>query len=168
MGNLAPQIIGSQCSGTDSPILVVEALQRSVAQLGVHWTPAHAYSAEKSLKKQRFLRHMFGDRILMFPDCTQLSQPEAVDIDGVRRLVPPIELLVAGFPCQDVSALVNDSIQLGKCGYLGLLGICGGASVELLWGYLGLFGFCWVASGELLWGLRGGYEVATWVRLLGG
>ncbi len=80
----APHDVGSQCSGTDSPILVVQSLQRVLRQhMGAEWSVGHAYSAEKHVGKQMFLKTMFGDQLLLFPDCTQMSHACTTTVDGV-------------------------------------------------------------------------------------
>ena len=108
LSETTPPSVATMCSGTDSPLLIFESLSRVLQQHGLHWTTPHAFSAEKCVHKQGFLRCMFGHEFLLFPGCARLAAAQAVDANGRMQNVPKAGILLAGFPCQDVSTLVND------------------------------------------------------------
>lgn len=101
-----PHDIGTMCSGTDSPLLVLQAIS---AALRTHsacgWAPAHSFSAEKDAKQREFLNQMFeGSLTRLFDDCTNFSEGACMcSLLGEVTPAPATGLLYAGFPCQDVS-----------------------------------------------------------------
>ena len=46
----------------------------------------------------------------LYPDCVLLAgSTQCADVDGVVRDVPDVDILFAGFPCQDVSFLNSNA-----------------------------------------------------------
>jgi hypothetical protein len=51
--------LGTVCSGTDSPVLVWDGFTKALAVFGIKLHVHHAFSAEKHVGKQRFLKRMY-------------------------------------------------------------------------------------------------------------
>ena len=109
--------VGSMCSGSDAPILVAVALTKAMQNvLGVNVKVMHQFSVEKSRPKQKFLKRMFeGSMIHLYEDVVEVGNKTHVQCllekeEGRRQrhqqlsLVPAVQALFAGFPCQDVSS----------------------------------------------------------------
>ena len=111
--------IGTVCSGTDSPVLVLRAMKRTLERMGVDITVSHAYSCEASKWKRQFIARMFPELDSLFMNVHHLVSSDGkapnhlhprqhpngtvtFDRTSIPRL---IDFLVAGFPCVDFSTL---------------------------------------------------------------
>ena len=96
-------LMGTQCSGTDSPLLSWQAFVLGVKDvMGLDFQIVHQYSCEKNETKRTFIKQVWHDA-LIFKDIADLPNPFAPTHGGTEVPVPPIEHLVAGFPCTSVS-----------------------------------------------------------------
>ena len=95
------------CSGTDSPVLALTALCEALhEERGVRPRCDHLWSCENNVAKQDFIKAAFPSLKCLFEDATALTFPRAkCAIRGGTAPVVVGNLLVAGFPCTDVSAL---------------------------------------------------------------
>jgi hypothetical protein len=104
---------GTMCSGTESPLLVVSAMQVAFAEeLELDWRPEHEFSSDSSKFVQRFIDTMFSPPAL-YGDCTTMASDRA-PVDARTGLPVPVKSvkgLLAGFPCPDVSRLVNNATE---------------------------------------------------------
>ena len=118
----APIHVGTACSGSDAPVLVMKAFVAAVKQqYGVCVDLQHNFSCEHDDSKQTFLERMYTrtpDHIDMqhLFDSTQLLRrgpgKDALDVLTKQpETIPPCSDLYFGFPCQDVSKLNNSSRQ---------------------------------------------------------
>ena len=108
--------IGTMCSGTDAPMLASTAIQEVFQDVfaGSTWQAQQLWASDNSEPV-----HILLDKVmsppLIFDDCTTLKRGLAWDIlSGSYREVPPPMLLVAGFPCQDVTRLAQTSKDPSK------------------------------------------------------
>jgi len=103
-----PQSFGTACSGTDSPVLAIDAWMKAVGELG-GCPPqiCHEFSCERCPAKRAFLRSMFGSAMpRLFTDLADFAADAAHDeIAGLRIPIPSVHGMIAGFPCTDVSNL---------------------------------------------------------------
>lgn len=97
--------MGSICSGTESPIRAMTAIFEAMhSKSGDDFAVRHDWACENDPRKQAFIRSMFPDLSTLYEDATDLTYPLAkcvVHDKAVPVRGPP--LLVAGFPCTDVS-----------------------------------------------------------------
>lgn len=111
--------VGTMCSGSDSPILGLEALEQAVAESfadpRLTGCMKHAFSVEANPRKREFIAALFPNVPHIFVDTMQMGAPTAVDVRAPRvgqgpgrSPVPGADICIAGFPCQDVSRL-NES-----------------------------------------------------------
>ena len=103
--------IGTMCSGTDAPVIVAKALERTLRQHGSKVGFEHAFSVEFDAKKQEFLRANFPDCGLLFADVTHMGRQRNFDVlSGKPQPIPgDLDLLVAGFSCKDLSMMNNNN-----------------------------------------------------------
>jgi DNA-cytosine methyltransferase len=78
--------VGTDCSGVEAPLVALQAFKQYQIQ--------HIFSSEINQTNINFINHHFKPKI-MYGDITQRD----------HRLVPPVDLYVAGFPCQSFSNL---------------------------------------------------------------
>jgi len=128
-----PFELGSVCSGTDCPVLVLQEIQKvckdvlgpSIDELQrhniitVHEATAlkrggnkldmkHAFSCDIAPEVREFQRTMFPDLPVLFKDVRDLKAGAAINVtkgdDQTEKVdVPTFSVLTGGFPCQDVS-----------------------------------------------------------------
>ena len=95
--------LGTQCSGTDSPIMAWRAFETAVTEeLGIPFSAHHCYACEKDKQKREFLRRLWP-RVKIFCDVNDLATDEAINHEGHEAEVPPVNFAVAGFPCTTTS-----------------------------------------------------------------
>ena len=130
-------VVGTVCSGTDAPILVLRSFSRAISRAySVRSRFEHAWSCERDAAKRSFLRNMFeGEVRYIFADAIQLGFCDCVEDTLTKSLVRLSDNLVdelfGGFPCQDVSFLnchnrqnrtvVRDSTQRTGAVYHGIV-----------------------------------------------
>ena len=99
----------THCSGTDSPLLALEALSAAIRNhCGTEMRMEHAYSCEKTASKRKFIRKVWPGA-LVFNDVADLRLGSARTDQGVTMNVPASDVCVAGFPCTDASMLNNSA-----------------------------------------------------------
>lgn len=98
--------LGTMCSGTDGPVLVWQAFGHVAEHLlGARLRIKHHFSCEKKPAKQQFIMQMF-DVPFVFEDCCELQGKTASECRSqTKQPVPDVAVLLAGFPCTDVSSL---------------------------------------------------------------
>ena len=81
--------IGSCCSGTDSPLLVLDAFKDVLlSEFGRELRVDHAFSSESSVPKQEFIRRCHSTRLL-FEDTARLGDTQAMDARTKQLQVVP-------------------------------------------------------------------------------
>ena len=98
---------GTACSGTDSPLLALQAVSRAIGDVfNLDWGPGHKFSAELCPRKRKFLMETCGPKVpKLFGDCTELGETAYDHISKQHVPVDDVEWLFMGFPCKDVSSL---------------------------------------------------------------
>ena len=98
---------GSMCSGSDIPALVMQHFA-SFCQDFYHIEPTfrHQFACEKDDQKRAFIAEVHPDVVHLFRDVHDMCRPTAFDVKkNTDVLTPCCDVLAAGFPCQDSSAL---------------------------------------------------------------
>jgi site-specific DNA-cytosine methylase len=110
-----PIRIGTACSGTDVAILGIQAIARILnGMFDVELTCVHAWSCEVDEQKQRFLMDQF-DLKCLFADLCSLSSSTAVNLKtNEQEAIPPVDVLVCGFSCKDLSTLKPMANSVGS------------------------------------------------------
>ena len=101
-------VLGTICSGTDSPLLVWRSICRVLQKcFGIDMQLTMGMQCEADPGKQAFLQAMFplDKDVPLFEDATTLHNKEAADArkGGRASAVPSVTFCLTGFPCQDVS-----------------------------------------------------------------
>lgn len=105
----------SKCSGTDAPIMGMEAVCRQISTLvGASFRSAHQYSCEYNAEKRGFLMRMFPTTPMVFGDVRAMSERGFDFKTQAWQDIPQAELLYAGFPCTDVSSLNPHAAKHGE------------------------------------------------------
>lgn len=108
-----PLRVGSMCSGTDSPIVVLKSLEKALqGQLVVE----HTFSCEYDKRKRAWIKDNFPDLKILFGDVNELK-------DGIARnhitnelvSVPYVDIVIAGFVCKSVSTENNARQKFADC-----------------------------------------------------
>ena len=96
------------CSGTESPLLALGLIAKSVKHLwGKDFRVRHVFSCEIEPFKQAYIERNFQPPIL-FRDVCELGEDEATTAYGAKVPVPTdVDMLVAGTSCVDYSGLNN-------------------------------------------------------------
>jgi site-specific DNA-cytosine methylase len=102
-----PNAFATLCAGTDAAVLCFQNLANTYNAAGL----SHAFACESNPEKQRFIETMFEGTIrFLFSDVHDLASGVAFDtLSCSRASVPAVVGIVAGFPCQDASALNHRS-----------------------------------------------------------
>ncbi|GAA6053725.1 hypothetical protein JCM3770_003185 [Rhodotorula araucariae] len=103
-----PLRVATMCSGTESPILALKLMLRSLEeQKGVEASVEHVFSAEIEPFKQAYIERNFHPPLL-FRDVTELPNEKARTAYGAFATVPQhADMLIAGTSCVDFSTLNN-------------------------------------------------------------
>ena len=103
--------LGTFCSGTDSPILVMKAFKKFCSQrLGIDIDFIHAFSSENTDAKQKYLLDLFPDMQALYPDVKTLGKKMAKNLKtGLDEEIKSVTAAFGGFPCQDASGLNPNS-----------------------------------------------------------
>jgi site-specific DNA-cytosine methylase len=98
--------VGTQCSGTDAPVLALRALGDAIASVTEKHTPRfeHVFSCERIQWKRDFIRQVFPDVKCLFHDVGDMLYDRAICMKSGVTTVPSPDILLAGFPCVDVSS----------------------------------------------------------------
>lgn len=104
-----PINVATMCSGTESPLLVLQMLDEALRAKGMGSLPVkHHFSAEIDATKQAYIERNFRPRIL-FRDVRELGEENATTATTAYGADEPIpgnlDILVAGFVCKDLSSL---------------------------------------------------------------
>ncbi len=103
-----PLRIGTVCSGSDSPLLVLKAFESAAAEeLGASsFRVQHEFSCERLQPKASFIMQMFPECQRVFRDAEEMASPSAYDWkSGGQVQVGSADMVLAGFPCTDSSRL---------------------------------------------------------------
>ncbi|BGP45700.1 hypothetical protein JCM10450v2_001530 [Rhodotorula kratochvilovae] len=103
-----PLRVATMCSGTESPILALKLMLRSLeTQKGVKGSVEHVFSAEIEPFKQAYIERNFHPPLL-FRDVCELPNEKARTAYGAFAAVPQhADMLIAGTSCVDFSTLNN-------------------------------------------------------------
>ncbi|KAJ3557316.1 hypothetical protein NM688_g1536 [Phlebia brevispora] len=115
MGKVAEHLKGrkmrvaTMCSGTESPLLALELIRRSIVGLyNINLEFEHVFSCEIEPFKQAYIERNFSPPLL-FRDVCELGDGYAHTAYGALAPVPgDVDLLVAGTSCVDYSNLNNE------------------------------------------------------------
>ncbi|TAQ87372.1 hypothetical protein B7494_g4306 [Chlorociboria aeruginascens] len=127
--NRQPITVATMCSGTESPLLIIELFRKELKKSGVDMRMDHVFSAEIEIFKQRYIQRNFHPRFII-RDITEflvlntpghtIENTEFTTIYGSKKSIPrPIDLLIAGTVCVDFSALNNKPKGLEQRGESG-------------------------------------------------
>jgi len=109
-----PLRVGTMCSGTDSPVVVLDNLAKAVPGLFVK----HVFSCEFDERKQSWIKDNFPKLEFLFGDVNELSSRsgQALNhITGEKVMVPAVDLVIAGFVCKSVSTENNERPMYANC-----------------------------------------------------
>ena len=102
-------MLATACSGgSELPSMAWKAFaQVAACDLGVDVLLAQSFACENDHRKQKLIRKLFPEIPKLFVDACQLGSETAMDCiaPGSQSNVPGSHILVAGFPCTDISAL---------------------------------------------------------------
>ncbi|EGG01261.1 uncharacterized protein MELLADRAFT_79036 [Melampsora larici-populina 98AG31] len=103
-----PLRVATMCSGTESPLLALDLISKSVKDLwGLDFRVQHVFSCEIEPFKQAYIERNFQPPIL-FRDVCELGQEKATTAYGAQVTVPnDVDMLIAGTSCVDYSGLNN-------------------------------------------------------------
>jgi site-specific DNA-cytosine methylase len=112
--------VGTMCSGTDSPILAMNAIAKALEGRQGGFEVQHCFSCEIDKDKQLFLRKNFAFDAL-FNDVCELGDETAHDeLSGQRVAVPTgLDIIIAGFSCKDLSGMNRFRKNLEEMGTSG-------------------------------------------------
>jgi len=107
--------VGTMCSGTDSPVVVLDNLAKALAgKLFVE----HTFSCEFCPKKQGWIKDNFPSLKFLFGDVNELSAESGKafnHITGEQDIVPAVDIIIAGFVCKSVSTENNQRQKYANC-----------------------------------------------------
>jgi site-specific DNA-cytosine methylase len=109
-----PLRVGTMCSGTDSPVVVLDNLAKAVPGLFVK----HVFSCEFNERKRSWITANFPNLKLLFGDVNELSarSGKAMNhITGEKVTVPAVDMVIAGFVCKSVSTENNKRSMYANC-----------------------------------------------------
>ncbi|KAJ5084094.1 C-5 cytosine methyltransferase [Penicillium alfredii] len=113
-----PLRVATMCSGTESPLLALEMIQRALGP-GLDLRISHLFSCEIVPFKQAYIERNFRPPII-FRDILELGCDEARTAYGSLEAVPgKLDILVAGTACVDFSLLNNSKKSIEECGESG-------------------------------------------------
>ena len=101
--------LGTCCSGTDVCSFAVNEVM-----LALGGAMEHEFSCEMHETKQRFIRRFHAPK-KMFQDVTTLAHMSLDVISMSQRVVPSVDVVIAGFSCKDVSILNKHSARNKGC-----------------------------------------------------
>lgn len=105
--------VGTMCSGTDSPVAVMKALQEVMDN---KITIEHTFSCEWEPKKQAWIKENFPSLELLFGDIKELKSGRAKNFKTNKVVdVPHVDIVIAGFVCKSVSHENNERQEYNNC-----------------------------------------------------
>ncbi|TCD71750.1 hypothetical protein EIP91_005516 [Steccherinum ochraceum] len=112
--------VATMCSGTESPLLALELIRRSVLEHhGINVEFEHVFSCEIEPFKQAYIERNFHPPLL-FRDVCELGNTHATTAYGSLAPVPgDVDILIAGTSCVDYSNLNNEKQDLEDNGESG-------------------------------------------------
>ncbi|PYI05069.1 hypothetical protein BO78DRAFT_387948 [Aspergillus sclerotiicarbonarius CBS 121057] len=115
-----PLRVVTVCSGTESPLLALEMVQKSLREhFDMSFEFNHLFSAEIVPFKQAYIERNFHPR-LIFRDVEELKDRVAQTAYGSLEKIPKNpDILIAGFSCVDFSMLNNKRKTLDQKGESG-------------------------------------------------
>ncbi|KAJ5933706.1 C-5 cytosine methyltransferase [Penicillium verhagenii] len=106
--NGRPLRVATVCSGTESPLLAIEMIQKGLGTEGQRFRIEHLFSCEIVPFKQAYIERNFGPPLL-FRDICELGGKKAQTAYGSEELIPTDpDVLIAGTACVDFSMLNNN------------------------------------------------------------
>lgn len=120
VGNLE---VGTVCSGTECPILVLKSLHEVAAAIleplfgsKSEFRVSHVFSTEVEDEKRHFIHQHVASATHSFKDVEELSSETQQIIDraapGESKVkIPKVTMLVGGFPCTDVANMNKNRSQ---------------------------------------------------------
>ncbi|KAJ5657749.1 C-5 cytosine methyltransferase [Penicillium longicatenatum] len=103
-----PLRVATVCSGTESPLLALEMIQKGLGTNGERFQFEHLFSCEIVPFKQAYIERNFGPPLL-FRDLRDLGGEKAQTAYGSLALIPgDPDILIAGTACVDFSLLNNN------------------------------------------------------------
>ncbi|KAJ6110097.1 C-5 cytosine methyltransferase [Penicillium sp. IBT 16267x] len=103
-----PLRVATVCSGTESPLLALEMIQKGLGTHGERFRFEHLFSCEIVPFKQAYIERNFGPPLL-FRDLRELGGENARTAYGSSALIPgDPDILIAGTACVDFSLLNNN------------------------------------------------------------
>jgi len=127
--------VGTMCSGTDSPVAVMKALQKVMDD---NIKIEHIFSCEFDPRKQEWIKDNFPSLELLFGDIKELKTGKAMDYKTKQVVpVPPVDVVIAGFVCKSVSLENNERKLYSNC----INEVCGqtGLTFDGMMGYVQKF-----------------------------
>lgn len=135
---------GTMCSGSDAPMLVMEAFDRACRERfkglprrlqGGQGGIMQVFACEKEARKAGFIAHMWPECGLIFKKCEDMASRQAPEwTTKALQPTPLAKMLLAGFQCTDNSCLnakrsqdenrscvANKSLNTGRT-FAGILG----------------------------------------------
>ncbi len=105
--------IGTMCSGSECPILVAKVVCEAIHDVfgGPRVVVKHCFSVELNPAKRAFIRKLFPSLRHLYADAHEAMGEPMNFITGEREALPECRMLVAGFPCVDVSAINHRANQ---------------------------------------------------------
>ena len=108
--------LGTICSGTDIVVLVLDYLsQLWLKKFGVALIIEHVFSCEIDPVKRQFIESCFKSRF-MFCDALTLTEGPQLDChSGLHVVAPQVDVLVAGFECDNFSSCSTEKATSHGC-----------------------------------------------------
>ncbi|KAJ5921180.1 C-5 cytosine methyltransferase [Penicillium verhagenii] len=114
--NGRPLRVATVCSGTESPLLAIEMIQKGLGTEGQRFRIEHLFSCEIVPFKQAYIERNFGPPLL-FRDICELGGKKAQTAYGSEELIPTDpDVLIAGTACVDFSMLNNNKAAQKESG----------------------------------------------------
>ncbi len=107
--------VGTMCSGSDVPIKALEHLCAALAQQGHDCAFTHEFSVELDETKREWIKKGAKGLKALFADATTMSKDvEWCYLANSNVVIPPVDLLIAGFSCKALSGMNNDAKELRR------------------------------------------------------
>ena len=110
-----PLRVGTLCSGTDSPVPVLQHLAKALRR-GIKIE--HTFSCEFDPQKQEWIKANFPGLKYLFGDVTRVGHKSGMAFNVLTRTmvrVPAVDVVIAGFVCKSVSTENNERKDHSEC-----------------------------------------------------